>query len=404
MTLGTIPAAKKVGSEVVEGIFKQQTPAKRKIAAMIESGEGGRDTAKYMLTPEGKVVTDPLAKKTISQGFDEGVIAAVKNANPIDREKMRQMVDVMQNAKGNARYAMTNRPSDIAGESLIQRFDFVLDTNKQAGKELDIVANGLKGQSVDFSPAVDNFINDLDSLGVKLNRNLTPNFRGSDIEGNLAAEKVISNIVKRMRTNYKNPDAYEVHRLKRYIDDQVTYGKSAEGLAGRSESVLKSLRANLDKVLDESFPDYNNINTRYSDTISAIDALQDVAGKKMDLTADNASKATGTLLRRLMSNAQSRVNLLDAINDIENVGNKYGAGFEDDLLNQVLFVDELDRVFGPVARTSLQGQMKQSLEGAASFASESALEKTARIVGKAAEKAKGVTEETQFEAIKELLK
>ena len=449
-TSPTIQAAKTAGkelattgTELAKDIFQFQSPTKRKIAQLIEEGSTDIETAAFKLAPKGRpppaeptklqkllgvgerqVVDDPLAANAIRQGFDKGVIADVKVAKSIDKQKMLEMVRLMERGKKNKRFALTNRPSDVAGDSLMNRFRIVKDANRRAGKELDVVANGLKGKRADFNPAISQFIDDLDSIGVSLGNDLKPRFKGSDIEGVTPAERIINQMVSRMKLS-KTPDAHDMHRLKRFIDEQVTFGKSAEGLAGRTEGILKNLRRNLDKTLDDTFPEYNRVNTTYAETIGAIDSLQDVAGKKMNLTGPNADKATGTLLRRLMSNAQSRVRLLDSVNELELVAKKHsgtgtelvpfgtGAGratkaakIDDDLLTQVLFVDELDAVFGPVARTSFQGQIDQALKQGARAATTraGAVETGLGAAGKAAEKLRGVNEAGAFKSIRELLK
>ncbi len=432
--------AAKPATDVAKAVFQYQSPTKQKIAKLILDKTGDAETAKYKikggapdveirgsgenlleapkvkqssteklkaaLNFEGpKIQKDKIASESIKQGFDEGVIASVKASSPLDRKKMSKMVEVMERGKKNKAYAVRNRPSDVAGDSLMERVRSIRDTNKKAGKELGKIAEGLKGEKVDSSPAVNSFIDDLDSIGVKIGDNLKPIFQGSDIEGVGGAESVIKNIVNRM-VNTKSPDAYDVHRLKKFIDEQVTYGKTTDGLSGKTESILKSLRARLDDSLDKKFPEYDRVNTTYRDTITALDSIQDVAGRKMDLSGGSADKATGTLLRRLMSNAQSRVRLLDSIDEIEGVASKYGTKFDDDLLSQALFVDELDRVFGPVARTSFQGQIDQAVNKGARAATSSAGAADAAIgvVGKGAEKLRGINEGNAFKSIKELLK
>ncbi|MEH6451278.1 MAG: hypothetical protein V7765_21635 [Oleispira sp.] len=433
-------AAIKPTTDIAKGIFQYQSPTKQRIAKLLIDKVGDVETAKYKLKGESpdvkirgvgdnlldapikpetltdklkaaidiegpKIVKDKEAIETIKQGFDEGVIASVKAGSKKDRSKMAKMVDIMEKGKKNKVYAVRNRPSDIAGDSLMDRVRVIRDTNKSSGKELGKVAEGLRGEKVDSLPAVNSFIDDLESIGVKITDDLKPVFQGSDIEGVVGAENVVKNIVNRMR-NTKSPDAYDVHRLKKYIDEQVTYGKTTEGLTGKTESILKGLRSKLDDALDKKFPEYDRVNTTYKDTITALDSIQDVAGRKMDLSGGSADKATGTLLRRLMSNAQSRVRLLDSIDEIESIASKYGKKFDDDLLNQTLFVDELDRVFGPVARTSFQGQIDQAVkQGARAATSEAgAVDAGIGIVGRTAEKLRGVNEENAFKSIKELLK
>ena len=439
-------AAKAVGRQAstkATDFFSTQSKLKQKVGGLLEQGSTDKITAKFELIESGgagndlaiipediidiplegsvdavdsfsevvrvgapRVRKDKLAIDAIKQGFDEGIIATVKGGSSADKKKMLEMVARMERGKKNAKEAALNRPSDIAGDTVKNRFDFVLSKNKEAGKHLEGEAKKLKGQPVEFNEDIDSFISDLDGMGITLDDNLKPNFRGSDIEGSTGAENVIKKVVDRMANNVKSPDAFELHRLKKFIDEQVTFGKAAEGLAGQSERVLKSLRRNIDSTLDRSFPSYDAVNTQYSDTIGALDSLQDVAGRKMDLQGANADKAVGTLSRRLLSNAQSRVKLLDSINEIERVGRKYGAEFNDDVISQVLFVDELDSVFGPTARTSFQGQIKQAVSDTAQATTSTggAFQAGVNFVGGVAEKARGINEENAFKSIKELLK
>ena len=414
-------AAGKVADKVPTEIFTKQSKTKRRIADLIAADSGDVETAKFELkNPDDfqlfksisdggpRVKKDPLALAAIKQGFDEGVIAAVKGGSDADKRKMLEMVSILEKTKGNKRFGLTNRPSDIAGNSLLERFRVVTDANKKAGKELDSVAKGLKGNSVNFSPAIDSFIDDLDSMGISLatnkNGRVVPDFKGSDIEDLAGPENAIKRIVKRL-SGSGEIDAFELHRMKRFIDEQVTFGKSAEGLAGKTERVLKSLRRNLDQTLDSNFAEYDRVNSTFSETITAIDSLQDAAGRKIDLFGPNADKATGTLLRRLMSNIQSRVVLLDSIDLIEKVAKNQGGVFDDDLLTQVLFVDELDSMFGAVARTGFQGQIEQGVKQASKATTGKAglADAALNLASKGAEKARGINDKAAIKSIKDLL-
>lgn len=416
----------------------------QKIAELIKLGEGDKETALFELasgnpkTASGKlrqkylsspIVDDLEAIEAKKQGFGEGVLAAVKASGPEDKKAMEKMVDIMEKGRKNERFMQKNRPSDIAGENLMNRIRVIKGANKKSGKELDRVANELKGQRVNATPLTQKFIDDLSGMGIVIGNDLKPIFIGSDIEGVKPAENLISNVVKRMTTG-KEPDAYDLHRMKRFLDEQVTYGKgqTTEGLSGRTEKVIKDLRRNIDNTLDQQFPEYDRANVVYADTIGALNALQDVVGKKMDLTGPNADKALGTDLRQVMSNRKSRIRMLDSLDDIEETANKYinyttpetidgklllpdpgyfsKKGFADDLLTQILFADELDKVFKPAARTSFEGltgrqQLQRRADVLTSGGRENIiLEKGGEIL----EKAKGINEENAFKAIKDLLK
>lgn len=398
-----------VGSLIpITKMAKTRSALKAKIADQIKAGSTNKTLSKYMVNGAGKLKADKVAKETIKQGFDQGVIATVKGASKVDRGKMSKMVEVMQKGKENALFAMKNRPSDVAGDSLLKRVRFIKEINRGAGKDINKAAQSLRGKTVDFDQPIKSFMDNLDDMGIALDGKNRPIFTGSDIEGLAAPQSAINNIVNRLSSGKPGvaPDAFEMHRMKRFIDEVVTYGKQGEGLAGKTERILKQLRRDLDTTLDDAFPAYNKANTIYADTVGALDALQDVAGRKMDLFGPNADKATGTLLRRMMSNAQSRVNLVDAVDNLETISKKYGSTFGDDISTQMLFVDELDSVFGPVARTSLAGETAKGFKkGAEAVAGQRTVVGAAIEAGAAGvEKLRGINEEAAFKSIKELLK
>lgn len=384
--------------------FTQTSATKQKITEQIKAGSTDIEPSRFVLE-DGKLSKDPVISEAKKQGFDEGVLADVKQATTETRANLREMTRIMEKGKQNKRFALVNRPGDVAGDALLGRFRVIKSANRKAGKEIDAVANKLRGKEVDSRFAVDEFLDDLDSMGIKIDNNLKPDFRGSDIEDLAVPEAAIRRIMARMAKGTGTPDAFELHRMKRFIDEGVTMGSQGDGLAGKTERVLKDLRRNLDNTLDDNFPEYNRVNTTYSETIGAIDALQDVAGKKMNLTGKNADKAAGTLMRRLMSNAQSRVPLMDSIELIEQTARKFGGKkgvFKDDLFSQALYVDELDRVFKPVARTSLQGQVGQAVDRLAQQPTAAGL--ISEGTKKGLEFVRGINDEAAFAAIKELLK
>ncbi|MBL4664273.1 MAG: hypothetical protein JKY22_12145 [Flavobacteriaceae bacterium] len=428
-----IQAVPETAKQVVEGVAGLQRPATRELAREIQAGTADPAAARVELKPlrtfEGeptgierffdtrgpKIQKDSLAAQAVKQGFDEGVIQPLKQASRTDKKVMSRMAEVAERISKDKLFGMKNRPGDLAGDVLMNKVRAVRDANKRAGKAIGIEARKLRGEKVNVANAGDKFLEDLDGIGIKLGDDGKLDFTGSIIEFQGGPKSTIRNIFKRIG-DIENPTAHDVHELKLLIDSEVTYGKGLKGLAGKAERILKDYRNNLDVILDESFTDYNNANVAYSETIKALDALQDVAGKKMNLLGKNADKSTGTLMRRLMSNAQSRIRLLDAIEDIEEAVKKHGgsdllriegkAGKADNLQMLVLFADELDNVFGPAARTSLQGQFDQALQQGvrAGTTKAGALDLGVSIVGKGIEKLRRINKPRAFKAIKELLK
>jgi hypothetical protein len=392
------------------------TPTKTRIAEKLKEGSNDPVVAKYKLTEEPskrinnyitlgakEIIKDPVAIKAIDSGFDEGVVATIKGASQQDKTAMLKMVDIFEKGKKDARFGMVNRAGDVAGDTLLERYRVVLKTNKDAGKKLDSVAESeLKGQQVRAYEAYSGLIDDLDQFGVTYSDDMKPIFKGSDLQGMAGAKDAVTRIFNRINSTNPN-DAYALHRMKRYIDMIVSYGKQTEGLPANVEAMLKNFRRGIDTELDTFSPKYNEINTRYSDTIGAIDSLQDVAGTKMNLSGANADKAVGTLARRLMSNAQSRVTLLDAIVELEAVAAKYGAQFTDDLLTQVLFADELDSILGGAPRASFKGQIMQAIEANIPTTTTGMVIEAGKATVKAVKDGKTPKIESQIKVIRDLL-
>ena len=150
------------GGEVMDQFskyFSKKSAAKDQIIEKIMSGVDDSDTALFNVVEDIKTGTqrlekDPLAKELEKQGMDKGVIAAIKLGNQADKGRMNKMAKIKQKGLKNVRYEMENRPGDVVGNSLLERFYNIRRVNKEAGQAIDRESQKLKGKKVDFSPAV----------------------------------------------------------------------------------------------------------------------------------------------------------------------------------------------------------------------------------------------------------
>ena len=385
-----------------------KSPAKQKFAEDIAKGGPEahliRDGAGFIVN--GPAQAKAQFKEAVKQGFDPGIVAAVKGGSPTDKVNMKAMLSTLKKARKDAVFASENRPSDIAGQSLMKRVSLIKKVNKSSGQRLDDVAKTLKGQPADASTPVKNFSNSMDEMGISLNEDLTPNFAGSIIEGIDKPEKAIKNIVKRVKPllsgekDITRMDAFDLHRMKKFIDENVSFGgKGGEGLSGKTETVLKSLRRDIDGVLDANFPKYDNVNSAFSKTRETLDELQKAVGPSINFNSPQANKAFGTELRSLLSKNKKRIQLDDAIKKVESTTKEFGGEFNDNLRLQTLFADELDAIFQTQARTSLQGEVGKLARKANQPKTDLALEAAGSVI----EKARGINEENAIKAIEAIL-
>ena len=357
-----------------------------------------------------QAVPDNQAVDAIKQGWKDGTIASIKAASDKDRQAMTQMLNKFKMGEKSEVYRTLNRPADILGDTVQARIDFLDKANKSSGKAIDRIAQSrLRGQAVDYDPAINSFIDDLGKIGVKVE--LDPsgvakaNLAGSRIEGDVAGEKLLNIVLKRL-SKTDAPDALGVHDAKRFIDTQVDYGKRnlSNPLTAEAERAVKGLRRNLNQTLGEQFPVYKSANEKYADTITALDELQKAAGTNINFDSENANKALGTAMRKLTSNYGTRAALIDALDQANQTSTKYGMKLGDDIVNQLIFVNELDRMFGAAAQTSLKGQVAEAMQTGVDIARGGAARRAVELLAEKAEQLRGINKENAVKAMEELLK
>jgi hypothetical protein len=160
----------------------------------------------------------------------------------------------------------------------------------------------------------------------------------------------------------------------------------------------------LNQTLGDTFPDYKAANAKYSDTVSTLDDLQKAAGTQINFESPNADKALGVAMRKLTSNYGTRANLIDALDQASQTATKYGMKIEDDVINQLIFVNELDRMFGAAAQTSLKGQVAEAMQTGVDIARGDVASRALNLLAEKAENLRGVNRENAVKAMEELLK
>lgn len=315
-------------------------------------------------TKNGKVVADKKAQALLKQGIEDTDVAIMQSFSPDDIAAAKKMVPI---AKETARTGIPNqRQQEIVGQGFMKRAKDVENLNKAAGSQIDDIARTkLAGKPVNASKATDQFFNQLERDGVDIDalrlasnkEEIAQAFDGSSFEGLDTVQRTLKTVLKRVDPDLAGADmdGLALHRAKRFIDNQVTYGKNAEGLIGDAERLLKGLRSSIDDVLDTTFPDYNLANTQYKDTIEALDEMRRLIGKDFIGSGDIANLRAGEVMNRLLGQASSRP--MSALQNLENVSRKYGNSYSDNILKQIRFADLLDDIYETVPKGSLQGRV-----------------------------------------------
>ena len=384
-------------------LSKSKSPLAKKIAE-----ESTGNVQKKFAKKLGQDAFSPKMYKQVKearrQGFDDGMTTVIANASPTDKRRMAQQVGILEKGLKDTIYQQENRPAKVAGESMLRKVEFIRDNNKKAGTQLGRIAKGLKGKDVDIDPVMQKFLSDLDDIDVVVGDDGALNFEGSRIRTIPSSIKIIKDTFDEINLR-GDMDALEAHKFKKFLDENIEYGKQpSQGLSGKAARITEELRRSVNEAIGENNPKYKEANKRFSDTAKIIDELESVVGKKLDLDGKYVDEAFGTALRKLMNNTDGRANMMTAVDNITEVSRKYGGDFDDHLLTQMLFADQLDAMFGSGGKTALRSEVKKgNVDAAVDISQMTATGAAALAVKAGAKKIAGINEKNQLIAIKKLL-
>jgi len=418
---GLSPAAKAAvpavsGRTSVAGLPAVKPVSQAARLEQLRSGGSEKSLATVRVSDEGdKIVRDQPAIDAIRQWDDEGLIQAVKTASPATKAKMTQMLNLRQRIAENKRLAQTQRPTDIVGQSAIQRISYLRNVAKKAREGLSKVAKTeLAGRPMNPAPVLAQFRNTLENLNVRFSRGPngvpTPVFEGSQISANPSAQKIVKTAFK-LLSEGEAPDASRFHLLKRQLDELIDYKKSTQGgLTTAGNDILKGLRRTLNEELRKVNSRYGDYNDVLSGILGVFDELDSISGKRTNIFDDKSYSALGQEFRKLFSNYGVRTDMISAIENLERLTSMYGGKFNDNIMDLSMFASALDKRFGPVAETSFAGQIAQeqaraSAANAAMRASEAGV--TRAMFEKLMEKYKqmtGVSDDAAYRSMEELLR
>jgi hypothetical protein len=371
---------------------------------------GGKDDSLAMLKASGnKAVADKPAIEAVRQGYDPGLIQAVKTASPATKKSMNKMLTMTQRIKKNRRLAMDMRPTDVVGGAVAKRITHIRNAANKAREDLDRIAKTeLKGVEVDAGMVNSRFRQSMDDLNIDLepteSGGVKPVFRGSLISTDGPAQKTIKSLVSLLNED-SNPDALRFHNMKRQLDNMIDWRKkSSEGLSEAGRNVLKDIRSSLNEAVRKTNDDYARTNDVLSEALTTLDDFQKVSGSQIDIFGKGSSAAIGQDMRGLMSNRKSRVRLENALGQVDETAKNLGGKFGEDIKDLALFADGLEDKFGAVARTSFKGEIESGIQQAMEMGpTKAAASAGIKKLSEAAEKARGINDFNAFGSMRRIL-
>ena len=331
------------------------------IKTELASGGTSNSLAKFKLDKAGDVIEDLPASEAIASGWGEGIVNPIKKANKSTKLASEKMLKIYRSVRKDDTLASKIRHTDVIGDEVLKRFDFVKDTIKNNGKKLNDIANDeLVNVKVNTRPVFENLRNELKSLDITS----LSDFKGSAISVDPASQKTITNAIS-LLSEGGELNAVRMHKVKRQLDTLIDYNKtSSEGLTPTGKSVVKSIRRSLNESIRSVSENYGKVN---DDLSLAFDAKEnfDKSMASLRLDTPSAGSGVGTKLKSLLSNNAGRTKIRDALDQLNNTTTQLGGKFDADVDVLLSFGQKIDEIFGTQAATSLRGNLMQAGQEAA---------------------------------------
>lgn len=388
--------------------------AKRLAQEAAEAGVSPDEAARYTFN-KGRASRDALAIRAIDQmDIPQPMVGTIKELSPSDKEAGVKMLNIIRLGKKSQAFADKNRPGKVLGDTLKKKLDYISIERKKAGAQLNALVNGkLKNAAVAVDDSLSKFAGQLDDLGVELVQTKSGRV-AADFDGALRLNKSdrgpIREVLRKLNRVIENgrPTADAVHDLKKAIDNELPWDTTSN-MSPEALRMLEEFRAGLNKSLQDTFPGYAEINGRLSDSIGVMNEMAKVAGRKYNPNSPNADEFLGQELRKLATNYNSRVPLLDAIENVETISRRLGMESADDVARQATLVNHMEDLFGPSASRGFRSEVQKGTREAITEAAKrgargdhgSAVD---TIIDRVSAATSNIDEEKQIETLLQLLK
>ena len=351
------------GSLVTERLLRNPRAKRALLASEIKKGNPNIELVTKALNESGEIITRPASKRAVKVlGGDhvaQGTVAVIENMSPASKAQVRKQLKNIERGHIEPLFGDANRPSNTLGEAIYDRAVAINKVNDKAGETIGKTARGLSEINVDISQPNNQFLNQLNDLGVTFSRGddgwVTPDFSRSKFVG--GSQQLMTVLVNDLLN--KTPDFETAHKLKRIIRDNVDFDPGGTGqIKGDSQKMLRDLATGIDDILDSTSPEYKKANESFAKTIKLKNDFDKLMGKDIDLSDKTAASAIlGNKAMRVDSNAPTGVVINKLFTDADDVLSGFKIRFKDDIPSLRHVTNKLNDAFKLAPANSLKGNI-----------------------------------------------
>lgn len=371
--------------------------------------KGSKEIEIVAKTNAPKILKTPVAKTAMRTGVDIRDVDIIQNASKEDKLAFLKMFKLAEKSEKTRR--ITERPVSISGKTILDRVKYIQDIRRSAGKEIGKTIKEMPSDVINITNVYDDFVNKISGAGIRVKKNGMLDFRGSRLAGKMGApsRKLLQQVANDVRPNkigevLRTPQ--RINTVRQQLFDDLKIGKRQMVVGDYADNILNSVRDDLKKPLVEISPKYKDLTIKYAESTTAIQDFYNLLGKKWSGKSDEVlALRSGEVGNRILGNASAVP--LEVLNRMEKIAIKNGYKSKNNVIDQLLFSDFLEDLFGTAQTRSLRGQVgrgAKDVAGVISTGADVARGDIIKLAGKAIGTIKGITPEKQKKAVLELLK
>lgn len=312
--------------------------------------------------PDATPIDVKVKTSATKSGIDPKFINLVETGSAQDRAAMKSMVTA---AEDSSKSYLGKQPSDVAGETILQRVDHLHDVTDESGKALGNIVKTMPKDPVSVKPALDNFMGKLNDMGIKVTRDGL-DFSQSSLSGTTAGEtqRMLTKTYKDLISDGSaSMSPQRMHTLRQALFSDLDLGKQGAVLDSRADTLLQGVRQDLGDQLGSLSPEYAENSKKYAVAKDALTSFNNLMGRKFaGVSGETLAHRTGEVSTRIAGNASADV--LRVLSKLEEAAKGTGYVAKDNMMRQLFFANGLQDIFDITKPASFRGGISKGAEKA----------------------------------------
>lgn len=344
----------------------------------------------------------------------------IHEANPEEKSAMSEMLEKQQVGAKKLIMKPEERPDAVIGREAMKTVKFLEDQKKSASLEEGQHVKNLSNKPIDFSGTVNDFMDRLATMGVKMGEKGRLDFTKSELSTPASAKdrgllQLTADELKPDENGEYKKSADELHTVRQRLFNETQNKNFTEPFTDRvvsmvhndmGTSVRSGLLHDISKQAGDTGKGYESTVTKNASIQDALQSFYKLVGKDTGSRETNIKNlGVGEVANRLEGNASAKVE--NAFQKIEDTAKKYGYENPISIRKLVAFKSILKNIVGETQHNSLAGATEQGVKSALPDASDViGNAASGKVVGAAKalmEFAKGNTKSEQVRVLKGLL-